>query len=147
MELQYLCIVNRPDFMNFIKRYFTSAPFVLPVAGLFLLFMSLFEILSFWTDGIMYGTAYMLRPLWALLYTTFWLGAVYLKKWGMYGFVVMTALSWSGAMLFSGNDISRHTLTLWQSPIPLNILLSVILLVFFKKFHINNNILSDKEVL
>lgn len=132
-------------FMNFIKKYFTTAPFILPVAGLFLFLMTFFEILNFWTDGVMYGTGYMLRPLLAIIYTVCWTGAVYLKKWGMYGFVAVTAVSWAGALLFAGNDISRDTLTLWQQPIPLNIIFSVLLLVFFKKFHINNNILSDRE--
>lgn len=122
--------------MNVIKKYFNTAPFLLPIIGLFLLALTAIEVKNFWMDGVAYSGSYMLIPAWALLYTAFWMGTVYLRKWGLYGFVGMTALSWLITLAAPENEYVVHVLSLWQTPIPLNIILSMLLLLFFKKFRV-----------
>jgi hypothetical protein len=129
--------------MKFIKKYFNTAPFVLPILGLFLWAMLLLEIANYWLDGVCYGLSYMLIPLWAMVYVIFWTACVYLKKWGMIGFVATTAISWLITLIFSESDFSKNTFSLWQTPIPINIVFSMVLLVFFKKFKFSADVLQE----
>jgi len=121
-------------YQHYIARFFTTGPIVFPLLALFLLVLSAYEIHLFWLDGKMYATPYMLRPLFMLAYTVSMFGVSFMRKWAVYAFIGVTVLSVS-ILLLAGNESNYQNLgELLYKPLPINLLISVLILFFFKKF-------------
>lgn len=117
-----------------IQKYLPKGPGILSLLALFLIFLTLVEINNFWLDGVQYGTGYMLRPALGLAYTFCWISACYLKKWGMLTFVGLSAICYALSVFIPEATWSKQLLSLWQEIIPLTLILSMLLMLFFKKF-------------
>lgn len=118
-------------------KNFSAFKIVLIAISIFLMLITFNEFYQFWFDDIVYAAPYMYRPLWSLFYLLFWIQIIAGKKWGMYGFVAMTAISWGAHFAFPNNDYVLNTLSVFQETIPLNIILSIIILLYFKNININ----------
>lgn len=130
--------------MKLLLRYFNTAPVLLPLLGVFLIFLAAVEINNFWLDGAVYASAYMFRPILAIVYLVFWMAACFLRKWGMFGFIGTTVISWLITFFYSDTAYASHLFSLWLSPIPLNFLLASLLLLFYKKFNTTKTEVAKK---
>lgn len=103
------------------------------ILALFLLVLSIVEVSNFWLSGAAFDASYILRPAVALLYTVFWFYGIRKQKWGMIGFVALTVISWLALLFAKDNAFNINTLSIFRDIIPINIILSILLLLFFKK--------------
>lgn len=118
--------------MNAIYNFFKSAPIIFPLLALFLMVLTIYEISLFWFGGSV-PALYLWRPVIMLAYTATWVGASYLKKWGAIGFVIVSLI----VMLigYLGDDSLKNSLgDLLFRPIPINLLMSMLIFLFFKRF-------------
>lgn len=118
--------------MNAIYNFFKTAPIIFPLLGLFLMILTIYEISLFWFGGSVPGI-YLWRPVIMLAYTAAWVGATYLKKWGAISFVAVSLV----VMLFGyiGDPATKNSLgDLLFRPIPINLLMSMLIFLFFKRF-------------
>lgn len=118
--------------MHLIYKYFKTAPIIFPLLGLFLIVLMIYEISLFGFGGSV-PTLYMLRPLIMIGYTASWVGVSYLKKWGAIGFVLVSLL----VMLLNyiGAPEWKSSLgDLLFKPLPINLLMCMLIFLFFKRF-------------
>lgn len=118
--------------MNAIYNFFKSAPIIFPLLALFLMVLTIYEISLFWFGGSV-PAIYLWRPVIMLAYSATWVGASYLKKWGAIGFVIVSLT----VMLigYLGDESLKNSLgDLLFRPIPINLLMSMLIFLFFKRF-------------
>jgi hypothetical protein len=132
--------------MNFLKRFFTTAPIIFPLIALFHIGLTAYEAVNYIGDTSV-SYYYWLRPMVLALYTLFWLGCCYRKKWGGLGYLLLTIAN--VAFYFFGPDsllnidsaswinqlivLRRAIGDLLFVPLPANILFSFIILFYYQK--------------
>lgn len=132
--------------MNFLKRFFTAAPILFPLIALFHIGLTIYEGVNYIGDTSV-SYYYWLRPVILGLYTAFWAGCCYRKKWGALGYLFLTIAN--VAFYFFGPDallnvdnaglldqviiLRRAVGDLLFLPLPVNILFSFIILFYYQK--------------
>lgn len=119
--------------MKNIILYFQKAPIIFPLLGIFLVFLTGYEISIFWIQADN-PTLFNLRPLVFSLYSIAWIACCYLKKWGAISFIAITS-SCLGIYHLSNNDQWQNIIgEILYKPLPLNVLMCMLVLLFYKKF-------------
>jgi len=121
-------------YQHYILPFFKTGPIIFPLLALFLLVLSVYEMGLFWFDGRTYAISFMLRPLFMLLYTISMFSVSFMKKWGLYAFVGITCVNVLILLFYPNESVQQNLGELLYKPLPLNLLISVIILFFFKKF-------------
>lgn len=116
-----------------LKRYFNTTPIAFPIIGIALLIYFLYilvDVLSFQYSSWEYNL--QILPL--AIYTALWIGISFANRWAAIGFVVFTALMFT-AYLITPNDAKIKTLVLSVliKPLPMNLGLSLLTLIFYQK--------------
>lgn len=121
---------------QFINNFLKRPPVVMPIVALFLL---IFTIIDFkeWLPLIIKGEVaaeYGLRPLLLLFYTVFWWFATFLKRWGVIAFITFSALHLAAVLFIKDNRLVERVLDNFMThPVPLGLVFSFILLIYFRK--------------
>lgn len=133
-----------------VKRYFTTAPIIFPLIGLFHIGIFIYQSIS-WV-GAPVGFMYQLRPVVLAAYTVAWIGACFLRKKYATTYLVLTIILVSFYYLFPEKHIYNSD---WQNifqyllvqvahlhdavsdillyPLPANILFSFIILFYYRR--------------
>jgi hypothetical protein len=120
--------------MKALKKFFLTAPIIFPLLGVFLLGLTVYEISLFW-NGIQSNALFYYRPLIYIIYTIMWIGICYFKKWGAIGFV-LTTIAVISTYYFAVDPGTKSILgEILFKPLPLNILMSMLVLFFYKKYN------------
>lgn len=127
-------IVNNEG--NTIKK----KPIILIIVAIFLIIISVYDCFSWFGDKKV-DMIYWLRPVPMLIYTALWIAATFLKKIGAIGFIILTILHFGFFLLvpMMGWTLGRWELVVINNfmvdPIPVNIALSILLLLHLKKMN------------
>lgn len=133
-----------------IKQYFTTAPIVFPLIGLFHVGMLVYLSISWLSSSV--GFVYHLRPVVLAAYTALWIGTCFLRKKYATAYLVMTIVMVCFYYLFpTGHFNNFDSQTFFGSlgdqlahlhdavadillyPLPANILFSFIILFYYRK--------------
>lgn len=134
---------------NQVSLFFTKAPILFPLIGLFHIGLLLY--LSFlWVDTAV-APIYWVRPLIMGLYMVFWIGACYLKKKMANGYLILTIIMVVFYYFFPSDSNHLDSEGFWNTlyhaavrghrifgdillePLPVNILFSFVLLLYYRK--------------
>jgi len=113
-------------------------PLVLILIAIFLVIISIYDAFN-WMGDKKVDIIYWLKPIPMMIYTLLWVWATWLKKAGALGFIILTIIHFSIFLIIPkmGYDIGRWQLVLIENfmvnPIPVNICLSILLLLHLKK--------------
>lgn len=130
--------------MKYLKSFFTTAPIAFPMIALFHIWLTISESVNYIGDTSVF-LIFSLRPIVLLLYTIFWIGCCYLKKWAGFGYLFLTMLNVS-FYLFAPPSILKEAIgDLLFIPIPVNMLFCFLILYYFKRMQSGNE-KTAKEV-
>ncbi len=119
--------------MRDLKAFFTDItrkpPVLFPLVGLFHIFWLL---LTIWSDkDIPFPGIVWLEVLWMVGYTTFWIAACDMRKWGATGYILLTVVN-AGIYLAARNGyVDKDYLS---NMFLLDGVLSIFLLVYYRSF-------------
>lgn len=135
--------------ITILKKYFTTAPIIFPLIGLFHIFLFFYEGVL-WLDPHV-GLMYWCRPVILLAYTVSWIGACFLRKKYATTYLILTILTVSFYYLCPSTinnldgqgffqDIFYQIVLLHRAvgdvlldPLPANILFSFIILLYYRR--------------
>ncbi|MBC7553583.1 MAG: hypothetical protein H7257_06350 [Taibaiella sp.] len=110
------------------KDFLTKPPVMLPLVALAHIVALLFTV---WQLVKVPSWIEWLNLLWMVAYTIFWLGATAMRKWGVWGYVGVTAVN---IMLFWYLRADPHQNDYLSSLFLFDILFSFFLLLYYKRF-------------
>lgn len=120
----------------FLHHFFKRPPVVMPIVALFLIIITALDLYD-WFSLISAGKVnniYVLRPLVLVVYTVFWCLATFLKRWAVMGFITFSILHIATFLFIKESPIVARILDNFMvNPLPMGILFSVILLLYFRK--------------
>lgn len=146
-----------------IKDYFTLAPILFSLIGLFHIGFFFYEA-YLWFDPKV-GAMFWLRPVVMGMYTAFWIGTTMLRRRYAMAYLILTMVMVVFFYLGPTTPVNKFNGSffepIWQQimflhravadifiePLPANILFSFIILVFFKRMKSkNDHILDEPEI-
>lgn len=113
-------------------------PIILILVSIFLIIITVYDCFS-WMGDKNRDAIYWMRPVPMIIYTIFWILGTFLKKIGAFGFIFLTIIHFSLFILIPKMewDIGRWELVIIDNfmvtPIPVNIALSVLMLLHLKR--------------
>lgn len=120
---------------KFLIRFFKRPPIVFPLLALFLLALTIYEMINWWGDYNNVESIFLWRPVILIAYTVCWFGATFLKRWGAVAFILLTIANFS--FFLFGKDNTLHTalgdILFPQQTVPLHLFMCVLLLLYFKR--------------
>lgn len=142
-------MASRQSFMSILKKYFTTAPVIFPLIGLFHMGLLLYQTMVWLVPDV--GFVYWLRPVVLAAYTVCWVGACFLRKKFATAYLILTILTVSfhyfcpstvnnfdGQSFFQG--VYKQIVLLHGAvsdvllvPLPTNILFSFIILLYYRR--------------
>lgn len=128
-----------------IKKYFSSAPILFPIIGLFLMLYTgyiIVDLISFGSTDLIYNLKIV--PL--LIYTILWMGICFLSRKALIGFIVFTVLMMLTYFIIPDNKLKDFVLSMLIEPLPVNIALSLIILIFYQKIDGRSREIKLKEL-
>lgn len=118
---------------KFLQNFFSRPPIVFPLVSIFLIAITVYDITE-WVGLNSVYKIYWLKPLPLVLYSIFWLAATMLKRWAAAAFIVLSIVH-IALFLFLQKDrqIGAVLDNFMVSPLPLGMLFSFIMLIYFRK--------------
>lgn len=117
---------------NLLIRYFTTAPLVFPLIGLFHLYLSIAEVLNYVGDSSVHSV-YLFRPAFFILFTVFWIGCCFLKHWAALGYLALTMATIS-FNFFGPDGMFKHAVgDVLFAPVPVNLLCAFLVLFYYPR--------------
>lgn len=135
--------------ITIIKKYFTTAPIIFPLIGLFHIFLIIYQGIVWFDPNV--SMMYWFRPVLLLAYTICWTGACFLRKKYATAYLIITILTVSFYYLCPStiNNLDGHGFlqdSFYQvvllhraigdillDPLPANILFSFIILLYYRR--------------
>lgn len=124
-------------FQVMFKRFFNSTPIPFPIIGIFLIIYSLYITIdtlsmqsTFWQFNL------QILPL--LIYTILWIGICFLNRNAMRSFIVFTVIMLLAFYLSPDNHFKKYVLSVLIEPLPINIALSFLILIFYQKIDLKS---------
>lgn len=142
-------MATRQSFMSVLKKYFTTAPVIFPLIGLFHLGLLAYESVM-WLDADV-SFLYWFRPVLLAAYTLCWLGACFLRKRYATAYLILTIITVSFHYFCPSSVNNFDGQGFWQMayikivllhgaisdillvPLPVNILFSFIVLLYYRR--------------
>lgn len=113
-------------------------PIILIIVAIFLIIITIYDCFS-WIGDKNRDIIYWLKPMPLIVYTVFWIFATFMKRWGAFAFIFLTILHF-GIFIFApkfGWELGNWEKVIVQNfmvqQIPVNIALSILLLLHLKK--------------
>lgn len=130
--------------MKVLKSFFTSAPIAFPMIAIFHIWLTISEAINYIGDTSVFPI-YSLRPIILLLYTIFWIGCCYMKRWAGFGYLVLTLVNVSFHLFGPPSILKQAVGDLLFLPVPVNLLFCFLILFYFKRMQ-TNYIKPAKEI-
>ncbi len=121
---------------SFFNHFFKRPPVVMPIVALFLIIITAMDLYDWFSliSADKVNNIYALRPLVLVVYTVFWCLATFLKRWAVMGFITFSILHIAAFLFIKESPVVARILDNFMvNPLPLGILFSVILLLYFRK--------------
>ncbi len=127
-KIKYQLVTVR-NFKEVIVDMVKKPPMLFPLVGLFHVLWLVYTVWTF--RDVPFPGITWLEVVWLLAYTTFWLAACDLRKWGAIGYIALAVINTS---IYFLQGKPAHTTDYLSNLFELDVLFSFGLLYYFKKF-------------